>query len=139
MMVMVALAYVPRAEARDKDDCKRAWSQAVRSYLTANRRAGPDGKIPKDMDEEELSAQAWMAAFAPACDLESEGRKVAARLEAAMIGVTILAKLDPRGCGRFMQYYMDSTKPKDACDMAARGSGTAEIRAVIERSIPEKK
>lgn len=127
------------AEARTADACQEAWSKAVRSYLTANRKAGPDGKVPADIDEQELVAQAWLAAFRSPCKLEQDGLKAEARLEAAMLGVQILAKLDPKGCGRFMQYYMESTKAKDVCDMSTAGAGTADLRAAIEGSIPAKR
>lgn len=138
-LCLLALLVVPAlAVARTEDACKTAWAKAVRSYLTTNRRAGPDGKVPKDVDEEELVAQAWEAAFAPACTLEQDGLKPEARVEAAMLGVQILAKLDPRGCARFMEYYMGSTKPKDVCDMVPAGAGSAELRQAIERSIPVK-
>lgn len=136
---LVALLAVPSlAEARTADACRTAWAKAVRSYLTQNRRAGPDGKVPANVDEEELVAQAWEKAFEPACKLEQDGLKPEARIEAAMLGVQILGKLDPRGCSRFMQYYMGSTKAKDVCDMVPAGSGSAELRGAIERSIPAK-
>ena len=85
--MMLVFGFASLAEARTEDDCRRAWSRGVRSYLTKNRRAGPDGKVPKNLDEEELMAQAWDAAFSPACKLEAEGKKPEARIEAAMIGV----------------------------------------------------
>ncbi|GEM_PF-1660828 len=126
------------AEARTADACQTAWAKAVRSYLTQNRKAGPDGTQPKTVDDEELIAQAWEKAFEGACKLEQDGLKPEARVEAATLGVQILAKLDTRGCGRFLQFYMESTKPKDVCDMVSTGAGTAEIRQAIEASIPAK-
>ncbi|MCB9649690.1 MAG: hypothetical protein H6730_24290 [Deltaproteobacteria bacterium] len=126
------------AQARDLADCQESWSKAVRSYLTQNRRAGPDGRTPANVDEEELVAQAWQQAFGPACKLEAQGSKAEARVEAALLGVQILSKLDPRGCSRFMEYYMGSTRAKDVCDMVAGGAGTAEVRASIEGSIPAR-
>ncbi len=126
------------AEARTADACQTAWAKAVRSYLTKNRKAGPDGTVPKTVDEEELTAQAWEKAFVPACNLEQDGLKPEARVEAAMLGVQILSKLDRRGCARFMQYYMGSSKAKDICDMVPTGAGSAEIRGAIEGSIPSK-
>lgn len=136
--LLAALATPGLAEARTADACQTAWAKAVRSYLTQNRKAGPDGKKPANVDEEELIAQAWEQAFAPACQLEQDGLKPEARIEAAMLGVQILAKLDARGCARFMEYYMGSTKAKDVCDMAVAGNGSAELRQSIERSIPAK-
>lgn len=126
----------PRAEARDRDDCQRAWSQAVRSYLTQNRTAGPDGKAPANLDDQELVTQAWASAFAPACTLEADGQKGEARVEAALIGVQILQRLDPKGCVRFMEYYMQSSKPKDVCD--GRSGGDAGLRDKIRGSLPAK-
>ena len=135
--MMLALGLASLAEARTEDDCRRAWSRGVRSYLTKNRRAGPDGKVPKNLDEEELMAQAWDAAFSPACKLEAEGKKPEARVEAAMIGVQILSKLDPTGCVRFMDKYMQSNRAQDICSSAQR-SGTAQIREQITSSIPKR-
>jgi hypothetical protein len=126
------------AHARDVGDCQESWAKAVRSYLTQNRKAGPDGKVPANVDDEELVAQAWQEAFAPACKLEAQGSKAEARIEAALLGVQILSKLDPRGCARFMEYYMGSTRAKDVCDLVASGSGSAEVRASIEGSIPAR-
>ncbi len=125
------------AQARDLDSCQTAWSQAVRSYLTKNRKAGPDGKVPKDIDEAELAAQAWAATFRSACQLEAGGQKAEARVEAAAIGVEVLAKLDPRGCARFLEYYMQSTRGNDICS-AAGTMDSAELRRQIESSIPRK-
>lgn len=125
------------ALARSKNDCETAWARSVRSYLTQNRKAAPDGSIPKTLDDEELAAQAWNAAFGPACDLEQQGEKKAARVEAAMIGARILAKLDPRGCVRFMDVYMQSSRAKDICDVAG-SAGSADVRRRIEETIPAR-
>lgn len=125
------------AVARNKNDCATAWARSVRSYLTQNRTSAPDGSKPKTLDDEELAAQAWNQAFAPACDLEQQGDKKAARVEAAMIGARILAKLDLRGCVRFMDVYMQSSRAKDICDMAT-SAGTADIRRKIEETIPAR-
>lgn len=130
--------FVGSAEARTQDACQTAWAKAVRSYLTQNRKAGPDGKQPTTVDEEELTAQAWEQAFQGACKLEQDGLKPEARIEAAALGVQILAKLDARGCSRFMEFYMGSTKAKDVCDMVSTGAGSAEIRQAIESSVPTK-
>ncbi len=138
MLALVAgFGLASLAEARTEDDCRRAWSRGVRSYLTKNRRAGPDGKVPKNLDEEELMAQAWDAAFSPACKLEAEGKKPEARIEAAMIGVQILSKLDSRGCVRFLDKYMQSNRAQDICSSAQR-AGTAQMREQITASIPRK-
>lgn len=136
-ILTAALALVSVAEARDKASCQQAWSQAVRSYLTANRKAAPDGTVPKDMDAKELADQAWLASFSAACDLEANGDKAGARVEAAMIGVQVLARLDARGCERFMQYYMDSTRGRDVCSVGATAS-TAELREKIAAAIPSR-
>ena len=126
------------AEARSVLECKTKWAQAVRSYLTKNRKAGPDGTVPTNLDEQELVAQAWLNTFTPACRIEKKGDKTAARIEAAMIGAQTLAKLDPRGCQRFMQYFMGSRRPKDVCDSASDGRGD-QLRDQIARSIPSRR
>ena len=125
------------ADAREMADCQLAWSQAVRSYLTTNRKAAPDGTVPADLDARELSDQAWLGAFKPACEIEAQGDKPAARIEAAMIAVQILSKLDGRGCERFMQYYMDSTRGKDVCS-AGTSADTASLREQVATAIPKK-
>ncbi len=124
-------------EARSAGECQLAWSKAVRSYLTRNRKAGPDGQVPKDMDGAERAAEQWSAAFAPACRIESGGDKGAARVEAAAIGVQILAKLDNRGCARFLEYYMQSTRSADICRAAETGE-QEDLRRQIEETIPER-
>lgn len=114
-----------------------AWSRAVRSYLTQNRRAAPDGTVPQDLDAEELAVQAWLRAFQPACRLEAEGRKAEARVEAATIGVNILVRLDPRGCETFLSSYMQSSRPSDICS-AARADANVDVRDQISRTIPPR-
>lgn len=126
------------AEARSLSDCQLAWSKAVRSYLTKNRKAAPDGSVPKDMDGLEASAQQWLIAFRPACQIEASGDKPAARVEAAALGVQILARLDTRGCSRFLEYYMQSTRSEDICRSAASSSNMETLRQQIDRSIPER-
>lgn len=108
------------AEARDPEECQLAWGQAVRSYLTQNRTKGPEDSV-----------------FAPACELENKGQKDEARIEAAIIGARALAKLDPRGCARFMENYMSSNRPKDVCDTAA-GDDTSALKKMIMDSIPPR-
>jgi hypothetical protein len=125
------------AHARSETDCMSAWSRAVRSYLTQNRRAAPDGTVPQDLDGEELAVQAWLRAFEPACQLETGGRKAEARVEAAAIGVSILARLDPRGCETFLTAYMQSSRPSDICT-AARADANVDIRDQIARTIPAR-
>lgn len=125
------------AEARSVIECKTKWAQAVRSYLTQNRKAGPDGTIPTNLDEQELVAQAWLETFTPACRIEAEGKRRAARVEAALIGAVTLAKLDPRGCRRFMQYFMGAKRPKDVCDGAKRGRDP-QLRDLIARALPSR-
>jgi hypothetical protein len=136
--LLFLLSLAPAAQARPKgDSCQDAWSRAVRSFLTQNRKAGPDGNQPKTLDDEELIAQAWTGAFDPACKLEESGKKKEARVEAALIGAQILAKLDKRGCIGFMNAYMQSSKAKDICDVAG-SAGSEELRKQIEGSIPAR-
>ena len=137
-VVVSALGSASSAEARSPAECKMKWAQAVRSYLTQNRKAGPDGRVPTNLDEQELVAQAWLETFSPACRIEADGDKKTARLEAAMIGAVTLAKLDPKGCRRFMQYFMGSERPKDVCDTAQQGGGT-ELRDRIARTLPRRR
>lgn len=119
LVLVFALPALP-ATARTAEDCQLAWGQAVRSYLTQNRTKGPE-------DE----------AFAPACKLEAEGKKDEARVEAVAIGASALAKLDGRGCQRFMETYIESTRPKDVCDNA---SGDREkLKALIRETMPARK
>ena len=135
---LLLLSTAPLAHARPKgDSCQDAWSRAVRSFLTQNRKAGPDGNQPKTLDDEELIAQAWTSAFDPACKMEDAGKKKEARIEAALIGAQILARLDKRGCIGFMSSYMQSTKAKDICDVAG-SAGSEDLRKRIEGSIPAR-
>jgi len=133
----LVLGWSALAEARDPDDCKRAWSQAVRSYLTQKRNAGPDGKAPASLDEQELVLQAWMATFEAACQMEAQGDKEGARLEAALAGVQALARLDQTGCARFMEFYMGSQRGGDVCS-AAGSANSATLKEQIRSSIPAK-
>ena len=138
LLLFALLSLASSAEARPKGEaCQDAWARAVRSFLTQNRKAGPDGKQPKTLDDEEIIAQAWTSAFDPACKLEDEGKKKEARVEAAMIGAQILSRLDPRGCTSFMKSYMESTKAKDICDVAGSAQ-SADLRRQIEGSIPAR-
>jgi hypothetical protein len=118
--LLFAGAIEQRAEAREPEECQLAWGQAVRSYLTQNRTKGPEDAV-----------------FAPACELESKGQKDEARVEAAIIAARALAKLDPRGCSRFMESYMSSNRPKDVCDTAA-GDDTSALKKMIMDSIPAR-
>lgn len=128
------------AEARTVDACQEAWSKAVRSYLTKNRKAAPDGTVPKqqDLDGMEAAAQQWIAAFRPACQIEADGDKPAARVEAAVIGVKILARLDTRGCSRFLEYYMQSSRSQEICRGAATRPSEITLRNQIGESIPTR-
>jgi hypothetical protein len=108
------------ADAREPEECQLAWGQAVRSYLTQNRTKGPEDAV-----------------FAPACQLEAQGKKDDARVEAVIIGSKALAKLDPRGCQRFMESYINSSKPKDVCDAALQGD-EAVLRKLITDSMPAR-
>jgi hypothetical protein len=138
LLLLALLSLAPLAHARPKGEaCQDSWARAVRSFLTQNRKAGPDGAQPKTLDDEELIAQAWTSAFDPACKLEDGGNKQGARVEAAMIGAQILARLDPKGCISFMSSYMQSTKAKDICDVAG-SAGSEDLRKRIEGSIPAR-
>ncbi len=128
-------SFIGAAEGRSPTECMTQWSRAVRSYLTQNRTAMPDGTAPDDLDGEERAAQAWIQAFAPACRLEQEGRSQAARVEAAAIGVEILARLDPRGCRTFLSAFMESSRPEDIC---AAAGGDSDLRGQIQASIPPR-
>ncbi|MCK6552161.1 hypothetical protein L6R52_40395 [Myxococcota bacterium] len=108
------------ADARDPEECQLKWGQAVRSYLTQNRTKGPEDKV-----------------FAAACTLEGEGKKDEARVEAVLIGARELSKLDARGCVRFMESYVGSSRPKDVCDLAAGGDEGA-LRKAITDSMPPR-
>jgi hypothetical protein len=132
----LGLLLAAEAEARTTNDCMSAWSRAVRSYLTTNRTAMPDGTVPEDLDGEERAAQAWMQAFLPACRMEEQGSEADARVEAAAIGVEILARLDPRGCRSFLGRFMESTRPDDIC--SAAGSDGVDLRSQIARTIPAR-
>ncbi|MEM1025056.1 MAG: hypothetical protein AAGD10_08080 [Myxococcota bacterium] len=121
--------------ARSGPECMTAWSRAVRSYLSQNRKATPDGKVPDDLDGEEMAAQAWMEAFRPACELEQSGDSSEARVQAALTGTLILARLDPQGCEAFLLSYMSSDRPRDICSAAGQG---IDVRDDIARSIPER-
>ena len=134
---LAAVMVATPAQARSLDDCQLAWSKAVRSYLTKNRTAGPDGQVPSDMDGMEAAAQAWLTAFRPACEMEAEGDKGGARVEAAVLGLTILARLDMRGCARFLEYFMQSTRSAEIC-RAANTASTEELRDRVARTIPAR-
>lgn len=118
--LLFSAAIETRAEAREPEECQLAWGQAVRSYLTQNRTKGPEDAV-----------------FAPACELESKGQKDEARIEAAIIGARALARLDPRGCARFMESYMSSNRGKDVCDSAG-SEDTSALRKLIIDSIPPR-
>jgi hypothetical protein len=125
------------AVARTPADCKLAWSKAVRSYLTKNRKAAPDGSIPEDMAAMEAAAEQWLEAFQPACEIEAAGDKATARVEAAALGVEILARLDQRGCARFLEYFMESTRPQEIC-RAAPTAPEGQLREQIQTTIPRR-
>jgi hypothetical protein len=131
--IVLGLATPSQAWARSAPECMTAWSRAVRSYLTQNRKATPDGRVPDDLDGEEAAAQAWMGAFRPACETEQSGQAAEARVQAAVIGVRILTRLDPNGCEAFLSAYMSSDRPRDICSAAGQG---IDVRDDIARSIP---
>lgn len=110
------------ASARGVEDCSLAWGQAVRSYLTQNRTKGPED-----------------AAFRAACEIETGGDKAKARVEAVLIGVTTLVKLDPKGCARFLESYVGSREGQPTCTKAAQSpNDTDGLRKMIQDSIPAK-
>lgn len=112
----------PAAEARDLEDCMLKWHRAVASYLTQNRTSfGQDEN---------------MGQFQSACEIEQRGDKRGARVEAILVGVRSLAKLDPRGCQRFMEFYVGSTDPEAACSAAQEPN--EKLRKIIEDSAPAK-
>ncbi|MCC7382851.1 MAG: hypothetical protein IT384_13525 [Deltaproteobacteria bacterium] len=117
-----ALGAWPRAaEARGVEDCMLWWAQAVRSYLTQNRTQGPEDEI-----------------FRPACEIEGKGDKAKARIEAVLLGARSLSKLDPRGCERFLEVYVQSKEPQKICAEAAGEAGDAALRKLIASTIPDK-
>jgi hypothetical protein len=102
----------PAAEARDSED----------SYLTQNRTSfGQDEN---------------MGLFEGACQIEQRGDKKAARIEAIMVGVRSLMKLDPRACQRFMEFYVGATDPDAACNGAQESND--KLRKIVEDSVPSK-
>jgi len=116
------------AAARPVEECKTRWGSAVRSYLTKNRRAGPDGRVPKDIDEAEEVVQAWIAMFNEPCRLEASGERRKGRLLAASRGTATLAKLDPTACQRFLQYFMKAKTPEQMCQAAVDGASSGFAR-----------
>ncbi len=118
--MLVSVGIEQSAEAREPEECQLAWGQAVRSYLTQNRTKGPDDAV-----------------FAPACEMEAQGKKDEARIEAAIIGAKALARLDAKGCARFMESYMSATRGKDICDTALQEDPSA-LRKLIVASIPAR-
>ena len=108
------------AWARDLEDCQMWWGQAVRSYLTQNRTQGPEDEV-----------------FKPACEIEAKGDKDGARIEAIMIGVRALAKLDQKGCGRFMGLYIGAGSPEEIC-MAATGEDMEKLREIVLNNLPPR-
>ena len=126
------------AEARDVADCKARWGSAVRSYLTQNRRAGPSGKVPKDMDEAEEVALAWIELFSEACRLEASGKKRTARLMAASLGTATLSRLDQVACQRFLHYFMKAKDPEDVCQAATKAA-PEQVNARVTAALKHQK
>jgi hypothetical protein len=111
------------AEARGVEDCQLAWGQAVRSYLTQNRTKGPEDVV-----------------FRPACTIESQGDKAKARVEAVVIGVQALVKLDAKGCARFLESYVEAREPQAICNKAQQTPDDVDgLRRLVETSIPSKR
>lgn len=112
----------PSAEARDLEDCMLKWHRAVASYLTQNRTSfGQDEN---------------MGQFQVACEKEQSGDKKGARLEAILVGVRNLARLDPRGCARFMEFYVGASDPEAACSAAQQPDD--KLRRIIQDGAPAK-
>ena len=111
-----------QAEARAPEDCALAWGQAVRSYLTQNRTKGPEDEV-----------------FKAACEIEGRGDKAAARIEADLIGTKALAKLDPRGCTRFLEIYVEAQRPNEICQAAVQGRDDEALRKMIAGAVPPPK
>lgn len=121
--VALSALFAGPAEARGVEDCQLAWGQAVRSYLTQNRTKGPEDVV-----------------FKAACTIEAQGDKAKARVEAVVIGVQALVKLDPKGCQRFLTSYVEAREPEAICTKAQQSPDDADgLRQMIERSIPAKK
>ena len=111
------------AEARDISDCMLAWHRAVSSYLTQNRTGFPEAEK--------------MTVFEPACQLEQQGDKAKARVEAIMLGAIALAELDSRGCRKFMESYAGSNESDKVCTQASKGASD-RLRKLIKDSIPSR-
>ncbi|MBX2814219.1 MAG: hypothetical protein KTR25_20590 [Myxococcales bacterium] len=122
---MCSLSKPREAGARTIEQCQQVWSKAVRSYLTQNRKAAPDGSIPQDMEALDAAARQWLSAFRPACEREGSGDRSGARVLAAHIGVRILAKVDGKACTRFLEYYMRASKPVMICQTASSADDSA--------------
>jgi len=122
MATALAFGATGPASARGVEDCSLAWGQAVRSYLTQNRTKGPED-----------------AAFRAACQIETGGDKAKARVEAVLIGVQTLVKLDPKGCARFLESYVGSRDGTSICTKASSAPNDADgLRKMIETTIPPK-
>lgn len=112
-------ALASTAFARTVEDCSLAWGQAVRSYLTQNRTKGPEDEV-----------------FKPACEIEAQGDKGKARVEAVLIGTKALAALDPRGCAKFLEVYVEASGPEALCAAAGKGKDDAALRKMISEALP---
>jgi len=118
-LVFAGVTVMPSAaEARDMEDCMLAWGQAARSYLTKNRTSGPEDEV-----------------FKTACQMEAKGDKAGARLEAVVIGMKALAKLDIGGCGKFMGRYIGATLPDRLCE-ATKTEDDAALKLMVSESLP---
>ena len=63
-----------------------------------------------------------------------------ARIEAALTGVKILAKLDSRACNRFLTYYMESSRANDICSQVRLPKfSDQDVKKKIASSIPSPK
>ena len=119
LLVLVCVFSWPQlTEAREAEECQQWWGQAVRSYLTQNRTKGPEDDV-----------------FKSACEFETKGDKVEARIEAITIGVRELAALDMKGCKRFMKLYVGATLHDQVCEAAA-GEDFGVVRKLVANSVP---
>lgn len=97
-----------------------AWAQAARSYLTQNRTKGPEDQV-----------------FRTACQLEGTD-KDKARIEAILVGVKSLMKVDKNGCRRFLESYVEAKESDKICD-AAGGNDDETTRRLLKDNVPPRK
>jgi len=120
LALSVGLFAAAPAGARTIDDCALAWAQAARSYLTQNRTKGPEDQV-----------------FRSACQLEGTD-KDKARIEAILVGVKSLMKVDKNGCRRFLESYVEAKESDKICD-AAGGNDDETTRRLLRDNVPPRK